>query len=134
VTRTGWSPRKKVADFQNFAKSFAFAGYADLMASTTANAARLAGAADLKGRMLDGDGFAKTQLRQILFAIWKTIERGDPKTGVMTLRAEYAADYWARRQKLIGLAEYISDKTTRTRPEESVAAHELAEALKLDKV
>src|SRR5579872_568778 len=43
----------KVADFQNFAKSFAFPGYADLMASTTANDAALAGAADLKGRLLE---------------------------------------------------------------------------------
>jgi putative DNA methylase len=42
----------KVADFQNFARSFAFGGYAELMASTAANAAALAGAADLKGRML----------------------------------------------------------------------------------
>ncbi len=124
----------KVADFQNFAKSFAFAAYADLMASTDANAARLAGAGDLKGRMLDGDGFAKTPLRQILFAIWKTMERGDPKAGVMMLRAEYAADYWTRRQKLIGLAAYVAAKTARTRPDESIAAHELAEALKLDKV
>lgn len=124
----------KVADFQNFAKSFAFAAYSDLMASTAANAASLTGAADLKGRMLDGDGFAKTQLRQVLFAIWKTMERGDPKTGVMVLRAEYSADYWTRRQKLIGLASYIASKTARTRPEESEAAHELAEALKLDKV
>jgi putative DNA methylase len=124
----------KVGDFQNFAKSFTFAGYADLMASTSANAARLAGAADLKGRMLDGGDFADTQLRQVLFAIWKTIERGDPKTGVMALRAEYTADYWTRRQRLIGLAEYIAAKTVRTRPAESAAACELAEALKLDKV
>jgi putative DNA methylase len=124
----------KVADFQNFARSFAFAAYADLMASTAANSANLAGAADLKGRMLDGDGFAKTQLRQVLFGIWKTMERGDPKTGVMVLKAEYAADYWTRRQKLIGLAAYIAAKTARTRPEESAAAQELAEALKLDKV
>ena len=102
--------RTKVADFQNFAKSFAFAAYADLMASTAANAASLAGAADLKGRMLDGDGFAKTPLRQVLFAIWKTMERGDPKTGVMVLRAEYSADYWTRRQKLIGLAAYVAGK------------------------
>jgi putative DNA methylase len=92
----------KVADFQNFAKSFAFAAYADLMASTAANAASLAGAADLKGRMLNGDGFAKTPLRQVLFAIWKTMERGDPKTGVMVLHTEYAVDYWTCRQKLIG--------------------------------
>jgi putative DNA methylase len=126
----------KVADFQNFAKSFAFADYASLMASTTANAASLAGAADLKGRMLDGDGFARTQLRQVLFAIWKTLDgrERDPKRGVTILKAEYAADYWQRRQKLIGLAEYIAAKTKATRPEESQAAHELAEALKLDRV
>ncbi len=124
----------KVADFQNFARSFAFAPYTDLMASTAANAASLAGAADLKGRMLDGEGFAKTPLRQVLFAIWKTMERGDPKTGVMALKAEYARDYWTRRQKLIGLAAYVAAKTVRTRPDESAAAHELAEALKLDKV
>jgi putative DNA methylase len=62
------------------------------------------------------------------------MERGDPKTGVIVLRAEYVADYWTRRQKLIGLASYIAAKTARTRPEESAAAHELVEALKLEKV
>lgn len=126
----------KVADFQNFAKSFAFGGYAELMGSTTANAATLAGAADLKGRMLDGEGFATTQLRQVLFAVWKTMEGKelDPKRGVILLKAEYSADYWQRRQKLIALAAYVVLKTTRTRPDESAAAHELAEALKLDRV
>src|SRR5262249_25989439 len=77
----------KVADFQNFAKSFAYGDYASLMASTAANAARLAGAADLKGRMLDGDGFARAQLRQGLFAILKTLggQERDPKRGVTIL-------------------------------------------------
>jgi putative DNA methylase len=126
----------KVADFQNFAKSFAFAGYAELMASTIANAAALAGAADLKGRTLGGEGFWGTALRQVLFAIWKSMETGqlDPKRGVTILKTEYAADYWQRRQKLIALADYVSLKTQRTRPNESAAAHELAEALKLDRV
>jgi putative DNA methylase len=124
----------KVADFQNFAKSFAYGDYTTLMTGTAANAASLAGAADLKGRMLDGEGFAKTQLRQVLFAVWKTLEKGEPKLGVTTLRAEYAADYWQRRQKLMGLAEYVAAKTKTTRPEESAAAHELSEALKLDRV
>ena len=124
----------KVADFQNFAKSFAYGDYTSVMASTSANAATLAGAADLKGRMLDGEGFAKTQLRQVLFAVWKTLEKSDPKLGVTTLRTEYPADYWQRRQKLIGLAEYVAAKTKNTRPIESAAAHELAEALKLDRV
>lgn len=124
----------KVADFQNFAKSFAFGDYTSVMASTTANAASLAGAADLKGGKLGGEGFFATQLRQVLFGVWKTLEKGDPKLGVTTLRTEYAADYWQRRQKLIALAAYVAAKTKHTRPEESAAAHELAEALKLDRV
>jgi putative DNA methylase len=129
----------KVADFQNFAKSFVYGDYASLMASTTANAASLKGAADLKGQMLaseneKSDGFANTQLRQVLFGIWKTLEKGNPKLGVTTLRTEYAADYWQRRQKLVAYVEYIAAKTKRTRPEESAVAHELAEALKLDRI
>jgi putative DNA methylase len=129
----------KVADFQNFAKSFAYGDYASLMASTTANAASLKGAADFKGQMLaseneKSDGFANTQLRQILFAVWKTLEKENPKLGVTSLRTEYSAEYWQRRQKLIAHAEYIAAKTRHKRPEESAAAHELAEALKLDRV
>jgi putative DNA methylase len=129
----------KVADFQNFAKSFAYGDYTSLMASTTANAASLKGAADFKGQMLaseneKSDGFANTQLRQVLFAVWKTLEKENPKLGVTTLHTEYTADYWVRRQKLIALSEYISAKTKRTRPEESAAAHELAEALSVDRV
>ena len=126
----------KVADFQNFAKSFAFGDYAELMASTTANAASLAGAADLKGRMLDGEGFAETQLRQVLFAIWKTMEgRRDPKRGVTILKTEYAADYWQRRQKLIALADYVALKTkTHSARTKAPPPQELAEALKVDRV
>jgi putative DNA methylase len=124
----------KVADFQSFAKSFAFGDYTSVMASTTANAAALAGAGDLKGTKLGGEGFAGTQLRQVLFAVWKTLEKDNPKLGVTTLRTEYPTDYWARRQKLIALATYVSAKTRRTRPAESAAAHELAEALKVDRV
>jgi putative DNA methylase len=131
----------KVADFQNFARSFAFGAYADLMESTTANAASLAGAADLKGRMLadnadSSEGFPASQLRHVLFAVWKTMEGGtrDPKRGVTILKTEYAADYWQRRQKLIALAAYVGLKTKRTRPEESEASNELAEALKLDRI
>jgi len=126
----------KVADFQNFAKSFAYGDYTELMASTAANAAALSGSGDFKGRMLEGEGFSASQLRQVLFAIWKTMESGtpDPKKGVTILRTEYAADYWQRRQKLIAFATYVAAKTQKTRPEESAAAHELAEALKVDRV
>jgi putative DNA methylase len=70
----------------------------------------------------------------VLFAIWKTIEKESPKLGVATLRTDFAADYWQRRQHLIQLADYIAARTRRTRPTESRAAGELAEALKVDRV
>lgn len=126
----------KVADFQNFAKSFAYGGYTEVMASTAANAAALAGAADLKGRMLGTEGFGATLMRQVLFAVWKTMEGAerDPKRGVTILKADIGADYWTTRQKLILLAGYVAQKTAQTRPEESAAAAELTEALKLDRV
>jgi putative DNA methylase len=126
----------KVADFQNFARSFAFAGYADLMASTAANAAALAGAADLKGRLLDSDGFAASVLRKVLLGVWKTMESStpQPRRGLDLLKSEYHADYWQRRQTLIALADYVALKTARTRPTESAAAQELAEALRNDRV
>ena len=86
--------------------------------------------------MLDGDGFAKTQLRQVLFADLEDAGRKNVTRSSASPRSrtEYAADYWQRRQKLIGLAEYVAAKTKDTRPDESAAAHELAEALKLDRV
>jgi len=126
----------KVADFQNFAKSFAYGGYTEVMASTAANAAALAGAADLKGRMLGTEGFGATLMRQVLFAVWKVMEGAerDSKRGVTILKADIGADYWTLRQKLILLAGYVAQKTAQTRPEESAAAAELAEALKLDRV
>jgi putative DNA methylase len=124
----------KVADVESLAKGFAFADYKDLMGSTVANNARLAGSADLKGKGLDGDGFGKTPLRQVLFAIWKSIDKKSPKAGLETLKIEYGPNYWQQRQKLISHAAYIAVKTKHTRPEESNAAHELAETLKVDKV
>jgi putative DNA methylase len=126
----------KVGDFQNFSRSFAYGNYTEVMGSAVANAASLAGAADFKGRILSGEGFSGTQLRQVLFATWKTMEGGqrDPKRGVTILKTEYAADYWQRRQKLIAFASYVALKTQRTRPDESAAAGELAEALRLDRV
>ena len=60
-------------------------------------------------------------------------DQRDPKRGVMMLKTEYV-DYWQRRQKLIALAGYVALKTRRTRPDESAAADELAEALKLDRI
>lgn len=124
----------KVADFQNFAKSFALGDYTALMASTAANAAALAGPSTLKGRVAREPVLAAQPLFQLLFAVWKAIEKDDPKVAVTQLRTHYGADYWSQRQKLVELADYVAAKTARTRPDEAKATAEVAEALKVDRI
>jgi putative DNA methylase len=124
----------KVADFQNFAKSFALSDYTTLMASTAANAAALAGPSTLKGRVAREPVLAAQPLFQLLFAVWKAIEKDDPKVAVTQLRTHYGADYWSQRQKLVELADYVAAKTARTRPDEAKATAEVAEALKVDRI
>lgn len=124
----------KVADFQNFARSFALADHTRLMAETRANNAALAGAADLKARLLRDAEIAGQPLFQLLFALWKAIEKNDPLVGVTQLRTHYGSDYWQLRQNLIALGEYLAAKTVTTRPDESAAAAELVEALKVDRL
>lgn len=124
----------KFADYQDFARTFSVADYADLMDSTKANAASLAGAGALKGRMLGGKGFGSSPLRRVLFAVYKTMQKDDPREGLAFLKTELGQDYWMNRAKLVVLAKYVSAKTARTRPIESSAADLLAQRLEVDKV
>jgi putative DNA methylase len=125
----------KFADFENFAKTFALSNYQELMGATQANKSSLAGAADLKGRHLGSAGFGVTPLRRVLFAIYKTLQKDDPKEGLAFLKTELGPqDYWTARLTLADLVAYISVKTKKTRPKESVAANLVAEALRVDRL
>ena len=124
----------KFADYQDFARTFSVSDYADLMDSTKANAASLAGAGALKGRSLGGKGFGSSPLRRVLFATHKTMQKDDPRDGLAFLRTELGQEYWTHRAKLVALAKYVSAKTVRTRPVESSAADLLAQRLEVDKV
>jgi putative DNA methylase len=118
----------KVADFQNFAKSFALADYTRLMSSTQANAASLAGAAHRKGLWTRDEDLKTRPLFQLLFALWRTLDKGDPKLGLTHLQSELF-DFWTHQRTLSELARYVALKTRRTRPEESRWADELAQTI-----
>ncbi|MFA1626916.1 anti-phage-associated DUF1156 domain-containing protein [Rhizobium mongolense] len=124
----------RFADYQDFAKTFAVDDHKALMGSTKANAASLAGADEMKARLLDGKGFPTAPLRRVLFAIYKTMQREDPKDGVSFLRTEYGPDYWPTRMKLVEFARYVALKTVKTRPTESAAADLLAQKLEVDRL
>lgn len=123
----------KFADYQDFAKTFSVDDHTGLMADTKANQASLAGAATLRGGGLTGD-FGTQPLRRVLFATWKTMQKGDPKYGLNFLRLEFSPDYWSMRSKLIEFARYLSAKTARTRPDESAAADLLMQKLEVDRL
>lgn len=124
----------KVADYQSFAKTFGVDDYTELMASTRANRAALAGALDFRGRLLGTGGFGATPLRQVLFAIWKTHQKDTPKEGIAFLKAEIGPDYWAHKARLTEIAGYLRDKNAGPRPAEHAAAALLVEALKTDRM
>lgn len=124
----------KFADYQDFARTFSVGDYDDLMGSTKANAASLAGAAILKGRILGGKGFGSSPLRRVLFAVFKTMQKDDPREGLAFLRTEFGQEYWQFRSKLVELAKYLKFKTETTRKEESDAADLIAQRLELDRL
>jgi putative DNA methylase len=73
-------------------------------------------------------------LRRTLFAVYKTIQKDDPKDGIAYLRTEFGPDYWANRLKLSAIAAFIAEKSARIRTKESAAADLLAQKLQVDRL
>jgi len=95
--------------YQEFARGFGIRDYRELLGSGAANQTRLKTPDELKGRDLSGDGFARSLLRQILFAVYKTADEDDPRPGLDYLKQE-VPHYWDRRQTIIALLNYLSQK------------------------
>ena len=96
--------------YQEFARGFGVRDYRGLLGSGAANQTRLKTPSELKGRDLSGEGFAGSLLRQVLFAVFKTTEEDDPMSGLLYLKQEESLNYWDRRQTIISLLDYLSQK------------------------
>jgi len=105
------------------------------LGSDAANRTRLKTPTELKGRDLSGQGFAGTLLRQVLFAIYKTVEEENPKPGLTYLKQELS-NYWDRRQTILALLDYLSKKpsTMEHWRKDADAAHLLRGAISEDGV
>ncbi|MDP2267617.1 MAG: DNA methylase, partial [Deltaproteobacteria bacterium] len=95
--------------YQEFARGFGIRDYRWLLGSGAANQTRLKTPSELKGRDLTGIGFAGSLLRQLLFAVYKTAEEDEPQPGLDYLKQEIP-NYWDRRQTIIALLDYLSQK------------------------
>ena len=124
----------KFADFENFAKTFALSTYQDLMGATQANKASLAGAARLKGSMLDAGGFEARRPPFGGFLPFSRRCRMTTQSWAWRFLRPSSASTRALRLTLADIAEYVSNKTKRTRLDESAAANLVAETLRVDRL
>lgn len=98
----------KMSAYQELARGFGISNYTELMASTTANQARLKTPTEFGDRMLgDTNEFGKTLLRQVLKALEVAIKEEEPAAGKQWLKTE-VTDYWPQRAQIMTLLRYLS--------------------------
>lgn len=99
--------------YQELARGFGAAEYDTLLESGKANETRLKSASEFGRRMLgsyspSGDGFADSLVRQCLFAVWLTVKNEGTREGMDYLHTELRDAYWANREKITGVLEYLA--------------------------
>ena len=93
--------------YQELARGFGAADYDDLLANTHANETRLKTATEFGRRMLTGDGFGSSLVRQLLFAVQQAAKSEETRDGLNYLKTELP-DYWNQRTKIIDILEFVS--------------------------
>jgi putative DNA methylase len=100
--------------YQEFARTYGAREFRSLLASRSANRARLKTPSEFGNRELrpiGQSGFGGTLLRHVLFAIYRTASdpEQDPRPARQYLRQE-VPDYWQARQTIIALLQYLGTK------------------------
>ncbi len=99
---------QKMSAYQELARGFGVANYTELMASTTANQARLKTPAEFGDRMLgDTNEFGKTLIRQVLKSLEVAVKDEQPSAGKQWLKTE-VKDYWPHRSQILTLLKYLT--------------------------
>jgi adenine-specific DNA methylase len=93
--------------YMEFARGYGVRDYQVLLGSSEANKTRLKTPSEFKSAGLSGEGFPQTTLRQVLFAVYKTGETGDPSVGRDWLRREVNG-YWDRRTAIVEILRYLA--------------------------
>ncbi len=93
--------------YQELARGFGASDYTQLLASSKANETRLKTATEFGRRMLSGDGFAVSLVRQVLFAVSQVVRTEVTSDGLNWLKTELS-DYWSQREKVIPLLDYLA--------------------------
>ncbi|NLD45409.1 MAG: DNA methylase, partial [Chloroflexi bacterium] len=115
--------------YQELARGFGATAYTDLLADTSANQTRLKTPQELGRRLLGGEGFGASLLRQVLFAVHVAQEAEDGPRGRDYLRTELTDAYWGSRERIAHLLRYLAGLPRVSGMEHWHAASEYAEIL-----
>jgi putative DNA methylase len=93
--------------YQELARGFGATDYTDVLASTRANETRLKSASEIGRRMLSGDGFGGSLVRQCLFAVHQVVRSEETQDGLNWLRTELP-NYWGDRERVLHILDYLA--------------------------
>ncbi|MGL5872962.1 MAG: hypothetical protein ACRC2R_11450 [Xenococcaceae cyanobacterium] len=93
--------------YQELAKGFGVRDYNFLYAKTKSNEARFKTASEFKRTNLKGDGFDRTLVRHLLFAIHETVSKETVQEGLNYLKVE-VPNYWSDRKRSLEILRYLS--------------------------
>lgn len=124
-----------LSNYQNFAKAFKVHDYGAVMDEVKANQANLKSAAQLgKRSMTASEEFGPTVLRSVLYAVHLLQEnKFNPEDVIHQLR-DLVPDYFRERDRITALADYVSKKTAKARPDESSNAMVLRDLVRRERV
>ncbi|MDM0010899.1 DUF1156 domain-containing protein [Variovorax sp. J22P168] len=124
-----------LSNYQNFAKAFKVHDYGAVMDEVKANRASLKTAAQLGNRgMTAGEEFGPTVLRSVLYAVHLLQENKVKPEDVLHQLRDLVPDYFRERERITALADYVSKKTAKARPDESSNAMVLRDLVRRERV
>jgi len=94
--------------YQELARGFGVREVKPLLQADKANSTRVRTPGEFGKRDLQGDGFAGSKLRQLLFAVHTTRAEEHPDAGLRFLKDELK-DYWSERQRMIPILEWLAN-------------------------
>jgi putative DNA methylase len=124
-----------LSNYQNFAKAFKVQDYGAVMDEVKANHANLKSALQLGKRgMTAGEEFGPTVLRSVLYAVHLLQENKVKPEDVLHQLRDLVPDYFRERERITALADYVSKKTAKARPDESSNAMVLRDLVRRERV
>lgn len=120
-----------LSNYDNFGKAFKVRDRDEVMGDVRANKASLKSAAQLGQRGMNAtDEFGPTVLRSVLYAVHLLQAGKVEPPDVMHQLRELVPNFYRERDRMVAMADYLSQKTAQMRPDESANARVLRDLIR----